>query len=77
MGSLTEPDEICYNDYMHKVIIDSPMQALNAGNWLNERGFKNSDWELDVNSPFTPQISYTFRFKNSKHAVEFALKWMQ
>lgn len=66
----------CYNSYMHPVTVTGPSKATNAANWLTQNKIEQDSWQMDLVNPFGKNPGYTFWFKDSKTAVEFALKWL-
>lgn len=72
---LTEIQKSCYNTNMNTITLTNTLQAADAGQWCSENIAQDS-WDLNVDGLFTKHVQYHFSFHDSRHAVEFALRWL-
>ena len=59
---------------MTTIPIKDPERAMIAGSWA-KKNFSDPEWSLDIQGLFTPACVYFFKFKHSKQATLFALRW--
>jgi hypothetical protein len=74
-GVIDNKTPICYNNNMTTITINDPSKATDAGEWCSNN-IRPKDWGLSVRNLFTSSTHYDFSFKDSKQAVEFALRWI-
>ena len=67
----------CYNSYMTTVTLTDPTKASEAGAWaVKNIGYKYWTMDMPPETMFSENPRYEFKFKNTKDATIFSLKWL-
>lgn len=60
---------------INRIVLTDPHRATTAGEWCAKH-LKHSDWQLNTVNIFSPGVRYEFGFFDTKHAMEFALRFV-
>lgn len=58
----------------HSITITDVCKAIDAGDWCNQN-LHPAQWQLNTLHLFSPNVRYEFGFFDTKHAMEFALRF--
>ena len=60
---------------INSIVLTDPHRATIAGEWC-KRNLRPAEWRLNAHHLFSSTPKYEFGFFDTKHAVEFALRFV-